>query len=192
MRHAVRAKFFLVLVIAALVSLSVAFLMDNRGLKRPSKPARKEVRTDQAEVVIDGFHFANSKNNRENWELSAKKAEVKRDTGLTDLKDLEATFNGEDGNALRLKADEGTFDSNTKAIKLNSRDKDITITSSNGYRMSAKDLSWDGKGKQLKTDEKVRLSGKNIEIEGKGLVARSDLQEVRITNGVKTVFSQSR
>jgi lipopolysaccharide export system protein LptC len=53
-------------------------------------------------------------------------------------------------------------------------------------------LAWDGIKQELSTKDNVTLSGKNIKIEGKGMVARSDLQEVKITNGVKTTFTQSR
>jgi lipopolysaccharide export system protein LptC len=57
--------------------------------------------------------------------------------------------------------------------------------------MQAENLNWNNDKKELRTEDKVKLSGRNIKIEGKGLVARSDLQEVRITNGVKTTFTQS-
>lgn len=191
MKTAARAKFFIVFSITCLIAASALFLMDKQGLKRPPAPS-KEVKTDQAEVSIDGFRFSNTDNEKGNWDLTARKAEVRKDTGIASLKDLQAIFNGNGGTVLTLKADSGTFDTNSKDVNLLSNDKDIKITSSSGYEMSAKDLRWDNEKKELSTNHFVKLSGRNIKIEGRGLVARSDLQEVKITNGVKTVFTQSR
>ena len=192
MKHASRAKFLLVLVILALVGVSAVYLAGTPGPKKPKTPI-KEVKVDQSEVVIDGFRYAKNDTDADgNWQLTAKTAHMKKDTGLAKLKDLEAVWGGKDGLVLTMKADQGFFDSGTKGIKVLSGEKDILIKSSNGYTMTAKDLSWDSARKELSTPGSVVLSGKDVKIEGKGLVARSDLQEVRITNGVRTEFSQSK
>lgn len=143
-------------------------------------------------MVIDGFHFAKSDSEKVKWELNARRAEVEKENGTAKLHDLEAVFNGKDGMVLTLKADEGLFDNETRGVRLKSRDKDITMTSKNGYRVSAEDIRWDDGKKELSTDNRVLLTGKDIKIEGKGMVAKSDLQQIRITNGVKTTFTQSR
>jgi LPS export ABC transporter protein LptC len=191
MKTAARAKFLIVFSIACLIAASVLFLIEKPGLKRPPAPT-KEVKMDQAEISIDGFRFSNTDKEKGNWDLTARKADVRKDTGIASLKDLQAIFNGIDGTVLTLKADSGTFDTNSKDVKLFGENKDIRITSSSGYEMFAKNLRWDNEKKELSTDDFVKLSGRNIKIEGRGLVARSDLQEVKINNGVKTVFTQTR
>jgi len=192
MRYASRLKFVLVFLIAGLVVASVVYLVagSHSSGKRQAAKA-KEVKLDQAEVVIDGFRFSKTESEKVSWELTARKAEMKRDTGKAALSDLMATFNGKDGMVLTLRADQGSFDSNTKAITLSRKDKDVTITSNNGMEMCVRDLCWDDSKKELTSDSRVVLSGKNIKIEGKGLVARADLQEVRITDGVRTVYTQN-
>jgi LPS export ABC transporter protein LptC len=189
MKYAFRAKIFLALVIAALVSASIAFLLDSPTLKRATAPT-KEIKQEQAEVMIDGFRFAKTEEGKDNWELVAKKAEVEKDTGRAKLQDLEATFNAKGGMVMKLKADRGTFDSSTKAVSVGSTGNPVTVESSSGYKMSVRDMSWDDKRQELSTSKGVTLTGKNIKIEGKGMVARTDLQEIRITDGVKTTFSQ--
>lgn len=191
MKHAVRAKLFLAATILALVVASIVYLVDNPSLKRAPAPA-KRVKLDQAEVVMDGFHFAKNEGDKENWELTAKKAEMKKDSGLAELSDLDAVFCSKDGTKLKLKADTGLFNTNTKAVKLKSKGQDVVITSDNGYRMSSKSLDWNADKKELSTNDVVTLRGKGVRIEGKGMVANSDLQEVKINNGVKTVFSPSK
>jgi LPS export ABC transporter protein LptC len=194
MKYAAKAKILLAITIAALLSISAAFLIFNPGfiLSAP-RAAKPTVRLDQAEVVIDGFKFARNDGMGESWQLTAKKAQMKKDSGKANLSDLEATYNAKDGIVLKLTADNGTYDSKAKRMDAAGKDNgNVVITSSNGYRMTSPTLAWDGIKKELSTKDSVTLSGKNIKIEGKGMVARSDLQEVKITNGVKTTFTQSR
>jgi len=191
MRRASKAKLFLATVILSLVAASVVYLAGSPVHKTRQSPV-KEVKLDQAEVVIDGFHFAKSDTDKGGWVLDAKKAEVTKETGKAKLRDLQGRYSGKDGMVLTMNADEGMFDTGTKAISLTGRANDVTVKSSNGYSMSARELSWDDVKKELTTDNKVVIKGDNIKIEGKGLVARSDLQEVRITNGVRTEFTHTR
>jgi len=191
MARARNARFFLGLVIFSLVAVSIAYLVESPRAKR-TKPPAKQVKIDQAEVTIDGFRFANTENEVLSWQLNAAKAEMKKDTGMAKLHDLEAVFNGKDGMVVKLKADEGAFDTGTKAIRLSRADKDITITSNNGCTIAVRELNWDNNKRELSTNDKVTIDSKNLRIEGRGLVARSDLQEVRINNGVKTTFTPSK
>ncbi|MBI5191118.1 MAG: LPS export ABC transporter periplasmic protein LptC [Nitrospirae bacterium] len=189
MRYATKAKLFLTAAILTLVSVSIAYLIDKPGRKEPV-PVSRSMKTDGAEVVIDQFHFANSESDKVSWELSAARAEMRKDEGMARLRDLKAVFNGRDGMVLTLVADGGTFEEGTRAITLGGGDGPVTLTSSNGYTMSAEDLSWDDVKKTLSTDNHITIKGSAIDIEGRGMVARADLQEVRITDGVRTVFRQ--
>ena len=190
MKTAARAKFFIAVSIICLIAACIVFLAGTPGTKRPAAPT-KEVKMDQAEVVIEGFRLSNTEKDKGNWNIVAKHADIRKDTGDANLKELQAVFTGENGTVLTLDSNEGMFNSNSKDVKLYPKDKNIKITTNNGYVMNAENLNWNNEKKELRTDDNVKLSGKNIKIEGKGLVARSDLQEVRITNGVKTTFTQS-
>ncbi len=193
MKYAVRAKIFLALTVITLLSVSAAFLIRNPGLiSAAPKKIKPDVNLDKAEVVIDGFKFARNDGVGENWQLTAKRATMKKSTGKARLTDLEAVYNAKNGTVLTLTADKGTYDSKTKRMKAVGDGKDVVITSNNGYRMTSPSLAWDGVERELTTKDEVTLSGRNIKIEGKGMVARSDLQEVRITNGVKTIFTPSK
>jgi LPS export ABC transporter protein LptC len=192
MKHAFRAKIFLAAAILALVVVSIVYLVGNPGLKKAARAPVKDAKQDQAEVVIDGFHFAKNDGDKENWDLKARKAEMKKDSKTAELEDLEAVLCAKNGTKLNLKADSGTFDTESKSVKLSGKEKGVVITSNSGYRVSTQSLDWNDKKKELRTDDPVTLHGKNIMIEGKGMVARSDLQEVRINNGVKTVFTPSK
>lgn len=190
MKKAARAKFFIAVSITCLIAASIVFLAGTPGLKRPAAPT-KEVKMDKAEVSIEGFRFSNTEKDKGNWNVIAKRADIRKDTGDAKLEDLQAVFTGESGSVLSLESGEGVFNTNSKDVKLYPKDKNIKITSNNGYVIHAENLDWNNDKKELRTKDKVTLSGKNIKIEGKGLVARSDLQEVKITNGVKTVFTQA-
>jgi len=181
-------KGFLVLLMLGLVGSGAAFLATGSGKKPMRQEQKKVVNVDQAEVVVDGFRYSRTEEGRGGWEVRAKKAEMKNYSGRAKLDDLDAVFRSKDGTVFTMSAGEGTFDKNTKDVNLSGKDGDIKIKSSNGYDMTVKDVHWDDKKKQLTTDDKVTIKGSHMSIEGKGLVAGTDLQEVRITNGVKTVF----
>ncbi len=194
MKYAVRAKILLAVTVFALLSVSAALLIYNPGfLMSAPSAAKPDVRLDQGDVVINGFKFAKNDGIGANWALTARTAKMKNDTGKANLTDLEAVYNAKGGVVLKLTADNGTYDSKLKRMNAAGKDNDkVVVTSSNGYRMTSPTLAWDGIKQELSTKDNVTLSGKNIKIEGKGMVARSDLQEVTITNGVKTTFTQSR
>jgi LPS export ABC transporter protein LptC len=191
MRFARRLKLFLGLCVFVLVAASAAFLTVNPGKKPPPAPPVKAVDVEQAEVVIDGFNFSKTEDDSSAWELFAKRAEVSKKTGMARLKDLDAVIRAKDGLVFNLKAENGEFDTATKKMRLTGGDKGVTVRSSNGYRMSLRDVRWDNDAKELSTDGRVTIDGSNIRIEGKGMVARTDRQEVRIVDGVRTVFTPS-
>jgi len=190
MRFARRLKLFLGLCVFVLVAASAAFLTVNPGKKSSPAPV-KAVDVEQAEVVINGFNFSKTEGDNSTWELFAKRAEVRKDTGLAKLEDLDAVIRAKDGSVFKLKADSGEFDTGTKKMMLTGGDKGVVVSSSNGYRMTLSDVRWDNDSKELSTDGRVTIDGNNMRIEGKGMVARTDLQEVRIVDGVKTVFTPS-
>jgi len=190
MRFARRLKLFLGLCVFVLVAASAAFLTVNPGKKSSPAPV-KVVDVEQAEVVINGFNFSKTEGDSSAWELFAKRAEVRKDTGLAKLEDMDAVIRTRDGSVFKLKADSGEFDTGTKKMRLNGGDKGVVVSSSSGYRMTLRDVRWDNDSKELSTDGRVTIDGNNMRIEGKGMVARTDLQEVRIVDGVKTVFTPS-
>lgn len=191
MKYARRLKAFLGLGVLALVALSMSYLLQNPGRKFVPAPV-KEVDVEQAEVVIDGFSFSKTEDDDSTWELNARKAEVSKDTGIARLMDMDAVITTAGGTVLNLTAKQGVFDTQTRQMELSGGGEDVTLTSNNGYEIRFKDVSWDNSARELSTDGLVTMDGENVRIEGKGMVARTDLQEVRIVDGVKTVFSPAR
>lgn len=186
-----RFKLMLGLSILALVATSVAYLVENPGKKSAPAPV-KAVDVEQAEVVIDGFNFSRSDVEGAEWSLKARKAEVSKKTGVARLHDLEAVINAGNGTVLTLTAEQGVFDTGTKSMQLMGGEKDVLLTSNRGYEMGLEDVSWDDVSRELTTRNRVTIDSKNIKLEGKGMVAKADLQEVRIVDGVRTVFRMSR
>lgn len=191
MKYAIRLKVFLGLGVVALVAVSMSYLLQNPGRKLMPAPI-KQVDVEQAEVVIDGFNFSKTEDDDSRWELNARKAEVSKETGVANLEDMDATFTTSAGAVWSLTAEKGVFDTQTKRMELSGKKKGVTVTSDNGYEMKLKDVRWDNESKELSTDDEVTIDGENMRIEGKGMVARTDVQQVRIVDGVKTIFSPAR
>lgn len=189
MKQELKARLFLAVIILALVGVSFSYLFGtNPTTKKPAQTAPKSAINEGAEVLINGFHANSNEVGKESWNLNAKKAEVSKSTGVAKLQDLEGNYNTSRGKSLVLHADEGTYDAASKAVTLSGRNNGVTVTSGDGYTVSSDNISWDNTRKQLRTTSVVTVKGKNIKIEGKGLVANTDQQELRITDGVKTTF----
>lgn len=190
MSNAGRFKLVLGLAVLVLVATSVGYLVINPG-RGPAPPPIKPVDVEQAEVVIDGFNFARSEGADSDWRLTAKQAVVSKQSGMATLTGLTAIIGTGTGREVTLTAESGSFDTNTNAVELSGGDG-VKLSTDDGYVMRFEDLRWDDSSKELTTDKSVRIDGRNIEMVGKGMVARADLQEVRITDGVRTVFKPGR
>jgi len=176
-------------IVLALLALSASYLARNPGINFADvKVDKVDVKVADAEVVMDGFSFSKTDEGATGWRLDAKKAELHKESGLAKLEDLEAVYESGNGTVLTLTADRGEFNTETRAMRLARVDKDIKLSSSEGYDMYLKDLEWDDKLRELKTKDPVVIKGDRLKLEGGGMVADADMEEIRIVDGVRTVF----
>jgi len=180
-------------VVLALLAASGVYLSENPGINFADvKADNVDVKIADAEVVMDGFSFSKTEDGATGWRLDAKKAELHKESGLAKLEDLQAVYQSGNGRVLTLTADKGEFNTETRAMRLERVDKDVKLSSSDGYSMFLKDVEWDNKLRQLKTTGRVTIEGESLKLEGGGMVADADMEEIRIVDGVRTVFNMVR
>jgi LPS export ABC transporter protein LptC len=188
-----RFKVVFGVIVLALIIASAAFLFENPGINMADiKVSNVDVKVADAEVVMDGFSFSKTDDDSARWRLDARRAELKKDTGMARLEDLEAVFESDNGTVLTLTADRGEFDTATNSMRLSRVDNDIKVSSNEGYDMYLKDLEWDESVRELSTDNGVVIEGERGRLEGGGMVAKADMEEIRIVNGVRTTFNMDR
>jgi LPS export ABC transporter protein LptC len=88
-----------------------------------------------------------------------------------------------------LSAREAFFPADKKEILLHSIGLTINYSpNTKDGKFTADTLKWNSKDKLITTKDDVTFSGKTFFIEGKGLMAETDRQKVRILKNVKAVF----
>jgi len=187
-----RTRFKLVFgaLVLALLALSASYLVENPGIDFTEvKVENVDVRVADAEVVMDGFSFSKTDDEASRWRLDAKRAKLKKKSRIAKLEDLEAVYESGKGTVLTLTADRGIFNTETRAMRLSSVRRDIKVSSNDGYDMFLKDVEWDDEQGELKTEDKVVIQGERLFLEGGGMVADANMEEIRIVDGVRTVFS---
>ncbi|MEW6409126.1 MAG: LPS export ABC transporter periplasmic protein LptC [Nitrospirota bacterium] len=178
-------KKILIGIILLLLTAGVFFLSRKKETTIPVIPSKGE-----ADIVMEDFSIpeTESKGGGLKWELKAKKAEVYKPENKTILYDLEARFTMEDGKKMTLIADAGVFNTATKDMIVQKKEKDVKVISENGYVLTTTTLRWVEAERRIMTDEPVLLTGSKLRVEGKGLLFNVDNQIAEVLRDVKTTL----
>jgi LPS export ABC transporter protein LptC len=168
-----RSRFFWILS-AALVIVFIIIL----GYKEQSVKISPSFKTS----TMNKLQMTHKEDNKIEWELSAREAFFPADKKEILLHSIGLTINYSpkiyitSGNGIyEIEKENMTLG---KAVELNTKDGKFT----------ADTLKWNSKDKLITTKDDVTFSGKTFFIEGKGLMAETDRQKVRILKNVKAVF----
>lgn len=116
------------------------------------------------------------------WELSARKALFPMDKKEIQLKSIDLTINYSP--KIYITSGNGTYEIEknnitlSKAVEFNTEDAKFTTDT----------LNWNSKDELVTTQDPVKFSGKSFFIEGNGLTANINQQQIRILKNVKAVF----
>ncbi len=120
--------------------------------------------------------------NKVEWELSARKALFPMDKKEILLKSINLTINYSP--KIYITSGNGTYEVEkgnmtlSSAVEFNTEDARFTTNT----------LNWNSKDELVTTQDPVKFSGKSFFIEGKGLTANINQQQIRILKNVKAVF----
>lgn len=174
-----------------LLSSVLLFLFFNRQKGDNTAPVLNS-KTSDADVVIEKFHLSQSEKDRTKWELRAESAELYREDKKAVLKNIELTFMKPEGDSvgdtITLRGEEGVLNTETRDVYLKGKTRDIEVTTDKGYTFTVSSLRWDEARRSILSDDDVKLTGPNIQVNGKGISFNVDLQQILILNNVKTVF----
>ena len=112
------------------------------------------------------------------WELKTSSSSMDIKTQATTFKDAKGRYFFEDGKELTLTAAEGSYDSKTKNVKLTGG---VAATTSDGAKLTSKDLEWvAGKDRLVATGE-ARVSKDDTSIEADCIESWNQFQEFKAT-----------
>ncbi|OGW67285.1 MAG: hypothetical protein A3H49_12490 [Nitrospirae bacterium RIFCSPLOWO2_02_FULL_62_14] len=94
------------------------------------------------------------------------------------------------GRELQLESDEGTIDTATKNFILAKREGTIAIQLDNGYTIFTNHLVWTDARREVTTNDAVTITGNGLEVKGRGLVGKLDVEEFQILEDVHVEIVQ--
>ncbi len=116
------------------------------------------------------------------WELSASKALFPMDKKEIQLKSIDLTINYSP--KIYITSVNGTYEVEKGNITL---DETVEFNTED-TKFTTDTLRWNSKNELVTTQDPVKFSGKSFFIEGNGLTANINLQQIRILKNVKAVF----
>jgi LPS export ABC transporter protein LptC len=165
----------LIVIIACLLVLGTIITLIYSGNSLKIKPSYRMSSMHRIQMI-------NKEGNTVKWELSAEKADFPKGNKeiLLDSLGLSIKNNPE----IYLTSGSGTYLVKEGDIKLNaSVEMNIRDTI-----FKTTEMMWDNSREILTTDNQVKFIGKTFNIVGRGLVAKTKEEKVRILNDVKAVF----
>lgn len=161
----------LALVMLIFVSLLFPFLEGKES---------KKVSITTASSYIEGLKVINRIKGDTTWTIIAKRADLSKDERIATMDSIILEIKKEN---ITLNAERGTFDLDTKDLKL---EENITLRTK-GYEAKLKDLFWNPSRGLLTSDKRIALKGDRFSIEGDGLSATEE-QKLRLHKNVRAIF----
>lgn len=166
---------------AILIVISIIFLFTLVILIKTGKEGdvRISLKNDS---TIEDIKILQKRNNETTWVLTASKADLIGDIDKAELKDVKIYFE-KDG--VMFYAKDGLYDLKTKSFTTDS----IVNAESKDLKITANAIDYNINDRKLKTDGKVKVSGKNFEIDGVGMVTEKN-QKVILEKDVTAIFNK--
>lgn len=131
---------------------------------------------------IRGFHLTHKEGDKIKWELISDNATFPEGSKEIILNDLTMKVHQE--YEIALKGGSGVYNIRDKNLIIN---KPIEINIGEAV-LTTDSLTWNGEKGLISTDEPIKFKGKNFIIEGTGLSATTQTQQIKILENVKGIF----
>lgn len=154
----------------------------------PARPVPS--RLDRADAGIDRFTFTQSRSGAVQWQVQAQRARLFETENRAVLEGVQVTLYGPKGRELRLESDEGTIDTAKKDFILAQRTGIIAVQLENGYTILTNHLAWTDARREISTGDAVTITGNGLEVTGRGLVGKLDVEEFQILEDVHVAIVQ--
>lgn len=147
-------------------------------------------RLEHADAGIDSFTFTQSRAGAVQWQVQAQRARMFETENRAVLEGVQITLYGPHGRELQLEGDEGTIDTAKKNFVLAKRTGDIAVRLENGYTIFTNHLAWTDARREVTTSDAVMITGNGLEVKGRGLVGKLDVEEFQVLEDVHVAIVQ--
>ena len=140
------------------------------------------------DLALQKIDYTHSEGGVARWRLVANRAEHQAESKLMLVKDLELTFFDEKGERLLdLAARNGQISSDYSAVEV--RDE-VIMAHRNGYTLQTASLSYNQAEGVIRTEDPVRLTGRDLTMNGVGLRVDLAKRQVHVLGQVHAVLSR--
>ena len=174
--------FVLMVLLAGIVAVSVFVNVQGKKTGSEEEVAPKFSAQD-AKMYLEKIHFVEDKRGKKTWELEAKSIQQNEDGNRMTLEDVKVTVYGDEGRSFIISGKEGKVFLDSKNLELVG---DVTVTSSDGYRLKTHSIAYHHQEKKILSPDPVEIEGEQISVTGKGLQVDMEARTFRILNQVKT------
>jgi LPS export ABC transporter protein LptC len=179
-----KAKLVLLVTIALIAGIIAAFLWLNLQGKRDSRSQEEpKVTAEDTKMNLEKVHFVEDKGGKITWELEAQSVQQYEDQNLLVLRDVKVTVYTKEGRSFVISGKEGRVNQDSKNAELSGN---VTLTSSDGYRLRTHSVAYDHQARKVTTPDPVEIEGDQLRVQGKGMVVDMEARTFRIMNRVKT------
>lgn len=125
-----------------------------------------EAREKVKPFAMEDVFFIQSRGGTEETRLKARRVSSYDSNESLELEEVEAIVFDKDKRPIHIFGGQGVYDVQNQVLTL---EKDVLVTTRDGYELRSPELRFQTKDKKVKTSEQVRMTGKNMKINGKGL-----------------------
>ena len=170
-----RIRAFLLIFIVSVLLLAIYFIQEKRERKG-------SITVNKIQSGISHFHLIEQTPSKVNWELWAENASISSGEKLSVLiKPKIKVFLDTVSTPIEIQSQKGNLNSITKQITLS----DNVIATTGLLKITTDTILWKSEGSFLETKSKVKITGTDFEVEGKGLKAFVKEEKVELLNNVR-------
>lgn len=168
--------------IAGIVAVSLwVRLEERRAFTKKEKIPVVEI--EGLESRMEKIQLVEDKGGKKTWELEAKSIEQAEETKLFTLKDVKVTYYTKEGRVIVVTGRQGKVNQDSRDVELVG---DVVLTTSDGYRVRTRAVSYNHEAKQVTSSDPVEIDGAEMRVVGKGLHVDLEAQTFKVLGRVKT------
>jgi lipopolysaccharide export system protein LptC len=178
------------LTLSGILAIFLVYLLTSQVESEQPPAGPVSSRLEHADAGIDRFAFTQTKAGAVQWQVQARHARLFETENRAVLEGVQVTLYGPQGRELHLEGDEGTIDTAGKNFVLTKQEGAIAVRLENGYTIYTNHLAWTDASREVSTRDAVRIVGNGLEVSGRGLVGKLDVEEFQILDDVHVAIVQ--
>jgi lipopolysaccharide export system protein LptC len=178
------------LLLSGLLAIFLVYILTTRVEPEQAATQSAPQSLARADAGIDRFTFTQTRSGAVQWQVEARRAQLVEAEQRAVLEGVQVTLYGPKGRELRLAGDEGTIDTARKNFMLVKRSGTIAIELDSGYTILTNHLAWTDERREVTTSDTVTITGNGLEVSGRGLVGKLDIEEFQILDDVHVAIVQ--